>query len=75
MNADYFRAMGIPFVEGRTFAPGEMTEKSQAVVINESMARRFFVPAAAALEDWARRIAVTVVNSCWRSARFQAHWP
>ena len=42
VNTDYFRAMGIPFVEGRTFAPDEMTEKSQAVVINESMARRFF---------------------------------
>src|SRR5258708_11949775 len=42
VNADYFRAMGISFVAGRTFAPGEMTEKSQAVVINESMARRVF---------------------------------
>jgi putative ABC transport system permease protein len=42
VSADYFRAMGIPFVEGRTFAPDEMTEKSQSVVINESLARRFF---------------------------------
>jgi putative ABC transport system permease protein len=42
VSADYFHAMGTPFVDGRTFAADEMTEKSQAVVINESMARRFF---------------------------------
>src|SRR5258708_23267741 len=42
VNTDYFRAMGIPFVEGRTFAPAEMTEKSHAVVINDSMAPTFF---------------------------------
>ncbi len=36
VSADYFRAMGIPFVEGSTFSDG------QAVVVNASMARRFF---------------------------------
>jgi putative ABC transport system permease protein len=42
VSADYFRAMGIPLIEGRMFTADEMTEKSQAVVINESMARGFF---------------------------------
>ena len=42
VSADYFRAMGIAFTGGRTFESGEMTQHGKAVVINESMARRFF---------------------------------
>jgi len=42
VGGDYFRAMGIALIEGRTLASGEMTQHAQAVVINESMARRFF---------------------------------
>jgi len=42
VSADYFRAMGITLIDGSTFAPGEMTQQAQAVVINESLARRFF---------------------------------
>jgi putative ABC transport system permease protein len=46
-SADYFRTMGIALIEGRTFGPSEMTQHGQAVVINESMARRFFGRASA----------------------------
>ncbi len=42
VSENYFNAMGIALIEGRTFAPGEMTQQAHAVVINESMARRFF---------------------------------
>jgi putative ABC transport system permease protein len=38
----YFPAMGTGVIEGRGFRPEEMTRDSRAVVINESMARRFF---------------------------------
>lgn len=39
--------MGIALIDGRTFAPGEMTQQAQAVVINDSMARRFFAKSSA----------------------------
>ena len=42
VSENYFNAMGIATIEGRTFAPGEMTQQAHAVIINESMARRFF---------------------------------
>lgn len=42
VGAEFFTAMGIPFVEGRGFGPQD-TEKSQKVaIISESMARKFF---------------------------------
>jgi predicted permease len=42
VGPDFFAAMGIPVVLGRTFGPQD-TDKSQKVaVITESMARRFF---------------------------------
>ena len=42
VSTDYFKALGIPLRQGRTF---EMTDRADAppvVVINEEMARRFF---------------------------------
>ena len=42
VGQDFFTAIGVPLVLGRTFGPQD-TEKSQKVaVISESMARRFF---------------------------------
>ena len=42
VGAEFFTAMGIPFVEGRVFGPQD-TEKSQKVaIVSESMARKFF---------------------------------
>jgi putative ABC transport system permease protein len=59
ISADYFRAMGIALIDGRTFAPGEMTQQAQAVVISESMARRFFGRASAV----SRRLKTGLVES------------
>ena len=39
---DYFRAMGIPLIRGRLPTEKEMWEHSDAVVINETMARQVF---------------------------------
>jgi putative ABC transport system permease protein len=38
----YFRALKIPLRRGRTFAEREMREKSNVVVINETLAKRYF---------------------------------
>jgi putative ABC transport system permease protein len=39
---DYFRAMGIPLVSGRFFTERELWESSDAVLINQTMARELF---------------------------------
>jgi putative ABC transport system permease protein len=39
---DYFRTMGIPLVAGRTFNERELTQPSGVVIINETMARRYW---------------------------------
>ncbi len=41
VNSDYFRAMGIPLLKGRNFR-GWGEEKQQVIIINSTMARRFF---------------------------------
>jgi len=38
VDSDFFKAMGIPLLQGRTFNPGE----SEAVVVSESVARRLW---------------------------------
>ena len=42
VSDDYFRAMRIPLVEGRTFGPQERAGAPQAIVISEGMARRYW---------------------------------
>jgi putative ABC transport system permease protein len=42
VSPDYFHAMGIPLVNGRFFNDGDNQASSIVVIINESMARRFF---------------------------------
>jgi predicted permease len=40
---NYFATIGIPFVSGRDFGPGDLTEHSPAVcIVNESFARQVF---------------------------------
>jgi putative ABC transport system permease protein len=41
-DENYFRTMSIPVVSGRTFNEHEETEKRHVVVINETLARRYF---------------------------------
>ena len=38
----YFRTMGVPLLRGRLFTDREMQERSDVVVINETLARRYF---------------------------------
>jgi predicted permease len=65
ISAGYFRAAGTPLVEGREFAADEMTAGSQAVIVNQSLARRYFGAAPAA----GRRIKLGFVESPepWRT--------
>jgi len=38
----YFRAMKVPLLRGRVFTEREMREKSNVVIINDALARRYF---------------------------------
>ena len=42
VSPGYFRAMGMPSVRGRGFAPEDVADKPGVVVIDESLALRFF---------------------------------
>ena len=42
VSPDFFDALGIPFVSGRTFLDGEITPNSSAVIVSEKLAARFW---------------------------------
>jgi predicted permease len=42
VGPDFFAAMGIPLVQGRTFGPQDTASSQKVAVISESMAQRFF---------------------------------
>ena len=42
VSPEYFRTVGIPFIAGRDFSERDQDAASQLVVINETMARRFW---------------------------------
>ncbi len=42
VSDDYFRTMRIPLLRGRAFGPSERTNTTQAIVINEAMAKRYW---------------------------------
>jgi putative ABC transport system permease protein len=42
VTPDYFRALGIPLLTGRTFTAREAWQASDAMIINQAMARRFW---------------------------------
>jgi putative ABC transport system permease protein len=42
VSPDYFRTMGIPLLEGRTFTEDDVYEAPWVAIINETMARRYF---------------------------------
>ena len=42
VTPDYFQAMGIPLLRGRTFEIADTDESREVIVINQTMARRFW---------------------------------
>lgn len=58
ITPDYFRAMGIPLIKGRVFSEQDTKDAPRVVVINESLARKYF-PGEEAI---GKRIDVTVAD-------------
>jgi len=42
VSDDYFRAMGIPLLQGRTFGPADRPDTTTAIVVSQSMAKRYW---------------------------------
>ena len=42
ITPDYFRAMGIPILKGRSFTDGDRAETTYSIIIDDSLARRTF---------------------------------
>jgi hypothetical protein len=42
VSGDYFQALGIPIVAGRTFGPEDRADAPAVVLVNQTMARRFW---------------------------------
>ncbi|MCI0485011.1 MAG: ABC transporter permease [Blastocatellia bacterium] len=42
VSRDYFKALGIPLMRGRSFAPQNNSEDTGEIIINQALARRFF---------------------------------
>ncbi|HSF25071.1 MAG TPA: ABC transporter permease, partial [Blastocatellia bacterium] len=42
LSSDYFRAMEIPLLSGRDFAPADDAEAAPVAIINQAMAQRYF---------------------------------
>lgn len=42
VNSDYFRAMHIPLLSGRTFSPRDNKDSTPVVMVNEAFLRKFF---------------------------------
>ncbi|MEN3334844.1 MAG: hypothetical protein V7641_4209 [Blastocatellia bacterium] len=43
VTSEYFRTVGVPLVAGRWFEAGDTREKPRVILINESMARRYWL--------------------------------
>jgi putative ABC transport system permease protein len=61
ITGDYFRALQIPLLSGRTFEPRDNADAPKVVVINESVAKRHFGSSAAAI---GKRLSI------WRDEKF-----
>jgi putative ABC transport system permease protein len=42
VSADYFRAMGMPIIHGRSFGPEEVLGRPRSIIIDETLAQKFF---------------------------------
>ena len=41
VSDDYFRTLGIPLKEGRTFGPQDLADGPPTIMISETLARRY----------------------------------
>ena len=48
VSTDYFRAMGIPLMRGRSFTEGDNSRAPGVVLVSDSLARRFWANGEAA---------------------------
>jgi putative ABC transport system permease protein len=62
VTPDYFRAMGIRLVRGRTFTPQDDSKAPRVAIINETMARQFFPNE----DPLGKRINITNGPDTWR---------
>jgi putative ABC transport system permease protein len=62
ISPGYFKTMGIPFAEGRDFSARDRVDTPDAVIINKSMAERFW-PGASPL---GKRIQLATETTRWR---------
>lgn len=42
VSADYFRAMGMPIIRGRSFGPEEVFGRPRSIIIDETLAQKYF---------------------------------
>ena len=66
VTPDYFRTMGVPVLRGRAFTPADRDSAPQVVLINQSLAARYFPGE----DPIGRRVAFDKVpdsNSVWRT--------
>jgi predicted permease len=64
VSADYFRALGIPLTEGRTFAAADDSTAPHVTVVNEALAREMW-PGGAALGKRIRFRGMDQHNETW----------
>jgi predicted permease len=62
VTPDYFRTMGIPVRSGRAFDPHDRTGTTEVVVVNESLARRYWPGE----NPVGRRISLTGASGPWK---------
>jgi putative ABC transport system permease protein len=62
VTPDYFKAMGIPLLRGRVFTEHDTKNSTRVVVINETMAQRYFPDE----DPIGKRIHVTMGPETWR---------
>src|SRR5262249_4961125 len=55
VSPDYFRAMDVPIVEGRTFTPDDRPDTPRVAIVNETMARKFWPGKSAVHETFRTR--------------------